>query len=103
MVNAAHQLFESLARFSADNHVFKTSEVASIEHPRLGKGQLVDRVVGDVVPIDEFAEHVLVDAEWEHGRNGLESHPLLIRKPLELGDSIEVSSAECTVPGLIDG
>jgi hypothetical protein len=66
-VDVMHQSLERLALYAPDNHVLEPQKIATVEHSGLRKGQLIDRIVGNVVPIDELAQNVFVDSEWENG------------------------------------
>jgi hypothetical protein len=50
-----------------------------LQHRRLWEGQLEDRVVRNVVPVDLLVEDVIVDAKRQHRRRDFEIEQLLRR------------------------
>ena len=52
------------------------------EHVSMGKRQTVDRIVGNVGPVDQFVHHVVVDLEGQHLRDHADVPPDLRGKAL---------------------
>ena len=82
-----------------DNHVLEPQKVDSIEHPSLRKGQLVDWIVGNVVPIDELTQHVTVDSERKYVEAALRATCCSSERRRISGKTIDVAAAKRTRRG----
>ena len=74
------------------DEVAHVREILVLQHTGLGERELVNRVIRDVVPVDEILDDVIVHSEWEHGGNRLHVQTLLFGKSLKLPDVVDVLS-----------
>ena len=72
-----HQPLERLALLAPDDHIFKPQQIGMVEHPGLRECELVDRIVRDVIPVDEFAKNVVIDPKWQDAGDRFERRALL--------------------------
>jgi len=56
--------------------------ILRLQHALLREGQLIDRIVRNARPVDQFLDYVRIDAEGQHGRNDLDIELQLVRKAL---------------------
>jgi hypothetical protein len=64
------------------------------EHAALREGELEDGVAGDVGPVDELVDDVLIDAEGQHRGDDLHLEALPGGEAGELRDAVEVAGGE---------
>ena len=69
-------------------------EVFRCEHAFLRKGELVDRVVGHLVPVDQFLDHVFVDAERQHVGHHAHGETGVIVEALQLFYFVQLACGE---------
>ena len=65
-------------------------EVLVFQHPPLRKGDLIDRVSGNVVPVDQVVDQVPVRTEGQHAAHHPHREAFFARKLLQLGQVVEV-------------
>ena len=70
------------------------SKVDLGQHPPLGKGELEDRIVGHLLPVDQILDDVLVDPERQHRGDDLHLEPPLGGQLAKLGDLVELVLGE---------
>ena len=61
------------------------------QHAPLGERELIDGIVRNVVPVDQFVDDVLVDAERQYRRHHFHFKALRFIKLLQRGDTIKVT------------
>lgn len=66
-------------------------EMLRREHAALREGELEDRIGRDVVPVDQFVDDVLVDAERQHRGHHLHFEAPFGGEPAKLHDAIEIA------------
>ena len=76
-------------------------EVVGVEHLALREGQLVDRVVGDRVPVDQPVDDVLIGPERKHRGYGLHRGPIGSRQGLECWHAVDVPPRERSVLAIL--
>ena len=62
---------ELLGRGVAPDQFHHSGEILAIQHASLWECQLVDGVVGNVLPADQLFDNIAVDAKRQHRRHGL--------------------------------
>ena len=62
-----------------------------LQHPFLRKNKLIDRVVGYLVPVDQFIDHILVDPERQHAGYHFHFKQGLFREILNDFDLVELA------------
>ena len=75
--DVVHQPLERLALVAPDNHVLEAKQVGALEHSGLREGELEDGIVRNVIPVDELAQNVVIDAKWQNAGHRFERHALL--------------------------
>ena len=81
------RLFGRLTSYEA----IHPAEILTAQHRRLRKCELKHGILGDVRPIDQLLDDVVVDSEGQYRRHRLHGIEVARRKSLELGDLIEVT------------
>jgi hypothetical protein len=90
---------DRLAGGVAVHELHHALEVLRIEHPGLREGELVDGVLGHVLPADQLLHHVAVHAEREDRRDRLHLGELCRAEPPQLGDAVDVGARVRAVAG----
>ena len=103
LLNLARGRLQMVGRGPTGYQVVDFSEVLTVEHLRLGKGQLENRVFRDVGPVDQVLDHVVVHAEGQDGRDGLHAVAKRLRKRTQRRNRIDVLASENTVLTFVAG
>ena len=93
--NLGRRQIDLMLRRPAQLKVGDPAEFRLAQHLPLRKNQLVDRVVGNPVPVDQVFDDIAVGAEREHRTDDAHGEQVVIRHIAELGDGIEVPCSQC--------
>ena len=74
----------------APDQLHHSGEIPAIQHVWLRECQLVDGVVGNVLPADQFFDNIAVDTERQHRRHGLDAEDLIGRQSLQLRNPVNI-------------
>ena len=78
-------------------------EVLVLQHVLLRERQREDRVVGNVVPVDQLVHDIIVRLERQHPGHHVDREALIVAQPLGLGQSRDVVEGDRAVFGALRG
>jgi hypothetical protein len=92
--NPGHFLLQDLIWAAVSAEIDDFFQVGLAQHFRLRKHQLVNGVLGDVGPVDEMVDHVLIYPEWEDLGNSLDLLNVIVRNPMRAQNVSQMTLVE---------